>query len=137
MAVPRTEGEAIAQRLLTEPAVTALVGTRIYPSKPTQDPTEKYVVYYRTGGGDGRRLAGRHGLQNYAVRVEATAGTQAEAEAILAAVRERLAPVGDRWVDKTNGVHGCSTVGDADEQTLEDGRQVSGQTYSIWFKAQT
>jgi len=134
---PRTEGEAIAQRLLTEPAVTALVGTRVYPSKPTQDPVEKYIVYYRTGGGDGRRLAGRLGLQNYQVRVESTAGTQAEAEAILAAIIERLTPAGDRWVDKDNGVHGCSTVGDADEQTLEDGRQVSGQTFAIWFKAQS
>lgn len=134
---PLTEGEAIATRLLTEPAVTALVGTRIYPSKPTQDPAAAYLVYYRTGGGDGRRLGGRHGLQNYAVRVEATAATQGEAEAILAAVRDRLTPAGERWVDKDNGVHGCSTVGDADEQTLEDGRQVSGQTFGIWFKAQS
>lgn len=137
MARPRTEGEAIAQRLLAEPAVTSIVGNRVYPSKPTQDPSAAYVVYYRTGGGDGRRLAGRNGLQNYAVRVEAVAGSQGEAEAVLKAVRDCLTPEGAAWVDKGNGVHSCSTVGDADEQTLEDGRQVSGQTFGIWFKAQT
>ncbi len=136
MSVARTEGEAIAQRLLSDTAIVQLVGQRVAPSVPTQDPTSDYIVYYRVSGGDGRRLAGRNGLQKYDVRIECTAETQARAEAILAAVVARLTPEGERWTDPANGVQGCSTSGDADEAVLEDNRRVSGQTFSIWFKAQ-
>jgi hypothetical protein len=134
---PTTEGEAIATRLLTDIATAALVGTRIYPSKPTQEPNGDYIVYFRTAGGGGKRLKARNGLQNYSVRVEAVAETQAKAEAILKAVTNRLTPAEGTWKDSTIGVQGCYSQGDADEQTLEDGRQVSGATFGIWFKAQT
>ncbi len=137
MPAPATIGEAVAQRLLGDiGGVVALVASRVYPSKPTQEPTGNYIVYYRTAGGDGVRLGERSGLQNYTVRVEATAETQAAAESIIDAVIARLAgpPV---WVDKANGVSGCFAQGDKDEDVLEDGRQVSGQSFSVWFKPQT
>lgn len=132
----RTEGEAIATRLLADAGVTALVGNRVTPSVPTQDPTGDYVTYYRTAGGEGRTLGGRNRLQNYSVRIEAVAETQAKANAILAAVVASLTPR-DAWRDEDNGVRGCSTQGDADESVLEDNRRVAGQTFSIWFKPQT
>ena len=130
----RTEGEAIATRLLGDAAITALVSQRVFPSKPTQDPQNDYIVYYRVGGGDGRTLKGRSRLQNYQVRVEATAMTQAKAEAIMAAVRNSLTPPDETWKYPENGIEGVHSTADADEQTLEDGRQVSGQTFGVWFR---
>ena len=140
MPTPTTSSDVFAQRLLTGAGVAALVGTRVYPSKPAQDVAEDYVVYFRTGGGDAKTLGGRSGLQPSDIRVECYASTQAAAEAILKAVTTRLC--GDRaagvpgWRDRANGVHGCFAQGDSDEQVLDDGGQVSGQTFSLWFKPQ-
>lgn len=136
MSAPTTPGEAIAGRLLSgAPDVAALVGSRIFPSKPTQDAQGDYVVYFRTGGGGNTALGGRIGLQAYEMRVECYARTAGSADAILAAVVARLAGP-PAWRDRPNGVQGCFPVGDADEQVLDDGDQVSGQTFSLWFKPQ-
>ncbi len=131
---PTNPGEALASRLLAHAGVAALAGAKVYPSKPTQDPPGganpwPYLVYFRTGGGDGKNLAGRTRLQNYAMRVDCYATTQAAAEQIAAAVAAAL----DGWADRDNGVQGCFAAGDMDEQTTEDGSQVSGQTFSLWF----
>lgn len=134
MANPATPGEAIAGRLL-DPAATilaALVAGRVYPSKPTQEPTGDYVIYYRAGGGDGANLSGASRLKAHEMRVEATGTTETGAEAVLDAAVALL----DGWQDRSIGVQGCFGVGDRDESVLEDGRQVSGQTFRLWFKAQ-
>ena len=140
MAAPAKWGEALAQRLLTAATVAALVGTRVFPSKPTQETPGDYVVYFRTGGGDVKTLGSRSGLQPHDVRVECYADTQAAADAILDAVASALC--GNRaagiaaWRDKDNGVHGCFTQADGDELVTDDAqpRQVSGQTFQLWFK---
>lgn len=131
MPAPATVIEAVVQRLL-DPGVTALVGQRVFPSKPTQDSLWPYVVATKTAGGDEVRLDGPAGLQGYSVRLDCYAKTEAEAEAVLAAAAARL----DRWRDRANGVQGCFPQGDADEEVLDDGSQVSGQTFTVWFKAQ-
>lgn len=136
---PTTPGEAIGGRLLGEYGapgyaddLAALVDTRVAPSKPTQEPTGDHVSFWKAGGGDGMKLSGAVGLKQYEVRVECVSATTAGAEAILNEVVALL----DGWRDRDIGVQGCFPVGDADESTLEDGRQVSGQTFSLWFKAQ-
>lgn len=138
---PTTHGEAIAGRLLGSfgdageagalAALEALIGDRVYPSKPTQDPGGDYVVYFRTGGGDGSKLGGANGLKSGSFRVEAVGQTSDGAEAILKQVVALL----DGWSDRAIGVQGCFAEGDADEATDDDNRQVSGQTFSLWFKA--
>jgi hypothetical protein len=133
---PNTPADAIGGRLIgnygAAAGLAALIGTRAYPSKPTQEPEEDYVTFWQTGGGDGITLAGPRQLKSYDVRVEATATTQARAAAILNAV----AAVLDGWQNKGIGVQGCFAVGDADETVQDDGRQVSGQTFQLWFKPQ-
>lgn len=144
MPAPATPSEAIAQRLLTDTAIVALVDARVFPSKPTQDTVGDYIVYFRQGGGDAKTIAGRSGLQAHEMRVECYAGTQAVAEAILAAVVTRLCgrraygtePAVAVWRDRENGVHGCFAQGDSDELVTDAGEQVSGQTFSLWFKPQ-
>lgn len=128
--MPDTVGEAVATRLIGDAPVGALIGDRIYPSKPTQEPSEDYLVYFGQSGGDGVTLDGSTEYHWYEVRVEATSRTQAGAEAIMAAVRTAL----HGWRDVSQGVQGSFAQSDADEITLEDGRQVSGQTFSVRFK---
>ncbi len=130
-----TPSEAIADRLTVgADQVIALVGTRVYPAKPTQDPAGAHVVFTITAGGEGTTLGGRNGLQVYDVLVDCVANTAAAAESLLKVVIERLAgpPV---WRDRDNGIHGCFGSADHSEQVLDDGGQVSSQTFRLWFKA--
>jgi len=128
-----TPGEAIASRLLATPAVVALVGVRVTPSKPPQDAPGDYLVYYRSAGGGGMRLNGPAGLNAYSMRVDCYSETQAGAEAILTAVRSALGG----WSDRANGVQGCFAQEDADEQVIDDAGggvyQVSGQSFQLWY----
>lgn len=131
---PTTPAEAFAARLTgaEATALVALVEDRVTPGKPTQEPTGDYLTFYRSGGGDGASLGGANGLKSHEMRVEGVAQTQATAEAILDAANELL----DGWRDRDIGVQGCFAVGDRDEATQDDGRQVAGQTYSLHFKPQ-
>lgn len=141
MPAPATPSEALAQRLLTDPALIALVGKAVFPSAPPQDQPGDYVVYFRQGGGDQKTLDGPSGLQEHQMRVECYSRTQAGAEKLLAAVAARLcgnpATGAAPWRDRANGVQGCFPQGDADEQVTDDNFQVSGQTFGLWFKAQS
>ncbi len=123
-------GEALAARLLADAPLGLLIGTGLYPSKPTQEPSSDYAVYFKTGGGDGLNAGGRKTLQQYTFRVEATARTDAAAQAILKAVVDSLTT----WADRPGGVQGCFAEGDADDATLDDGRQVCGQTFRVFFQ---
>jgi hypothetical protein len=136
---PTNTSEAIGGRLLGSyggadlvEALAARVEQRVYPSKPTQGVAGDYVVYWRAGGSDGSTLAGATGLRANEVRVEAVSDTQAGAEAALDAAAALL----DGWRDRAIGVQGCFAVGDRDEAVFDDGRQVSGQTFTLHFKAQ-
>lgn len=130
MPAPSTPGEALASRLLADSGVSALVSTRVWPTKPSDLKAGlPYIVYYKTSGGDGVNLTGRNRLQQYGLRVDCYAQTEAQAEAVRVAV---LAAV-NGWIDPANGVKGCIPQGDADEQENDDATQVSGQTLSLWF----
>lgn len=126
-----TEGELIGAWLLADATVASLVETRVYPSKPTQEPDGDHLVYYRVSGGDGTTVGGADRYTWRDVRVEAVSTTQAGAEAILKAARSCLL---SKPRDLANGFQGAFARGDADEATLDDGRQVSGQTFGVRFK---
>lgn len=137
---PVNSGEALAQRLLTGEDVKALVGTRITPNKPTQGESfnvKPYLCFWKVGGGGESNLAGRTRLQSYQWRIEFHAETDEQAEKLREVVLDRLAgnprngiPV---WRDLESGVHVCKVVDDADAEVREDGSQIAGQTFSIWF----
>jgi hypothetical protein len=130
--MPGTTSEAIAGRLtdaVEATALIALVGSRVYPSKPTQDAALPHVVFWETGGDGMKTLAGRSRLQTYDVRVECYAETEAGAKAVLDEARALL----DGWRDKSVGVLGCFASEDADQATLEDATEVSGQTFRLHY----
>lgn len=139
MPAPNTPSEAIIGRLLATSGVTTLVDTRIAPVIPTQDDPEvpapvNYICVTKTSGGGGMRLGRPTLLNQYSMRVDCYAATEAEAEAILAACITALGG----WSDKPNKVNGCFPTADADEQITDDAGgsnyKVSGQTFSLWFQ---
>ena len=133
MATPANPIEAISGRLRETSALTLLIEQRSYPSKPTHDAPLPYVVFYRQSGGDGMNLNGRRQLRQHDVRVDVYAKSQEQANAVLSAVVDQL----DGWQEKPIGVQGCFAQGDADEETPGDEIQLSGQTFSLWFKPQS
>src|SRR5262245_48755639 len=130
MPVPTTPGEAIAQRLLANGSITALVNQRVYPSKPEGNPTWPFIVYFRAGGGGGHHLGGRNRTQEYTMRVEVYAEHDTQAQPIIAAVVSAL----KNWRDIPNKVHGSFATDDADEVVLDDGSQVPGQSFRLFFQ---
>ena len=126
-----TSSELITARLTNagEAAdLIALVASRVYPSKPTQDAVRPFVTWWLVSGDGQKTLSGRSRLQPYELRVEATADTEAAAVAVIQAVRSAL----DGWSSRDEGIQGCFAQEDADQQTLDDGAEVAGQTFKLW-----
>lgn len=61
---------AIYNRLSTDPNITGLVGTRIFPVIPSQDTALPYVVYFQSGAEPVMHLNGVSNLTKYELRVE-------------------------------------------------------------------
>lgn len=131
MPAPANAIDAVIGRLL-HVSVTAIAGDRVKPSKPTQDDSLPYVSVFRSSGNEGLNLGEVRRVRQNDIRCDAWARNQKEAQNLLAAIVARL----DGWADKPNGVHGCFAQGDANEQTNDDGDQISGQTFSVWFAPQ-
>lgn len=122
--------EAIAGRLLDEDEAADLIdliADRVFPSKPAQDTTLPYLVFYLTGGGGMNTVDGPSRLQPRSLRVEGYDRDEAGSAAVLDAATAVL----DGWRDRENGIQGCFAEEDADQQT--DGElEISGQTFRLW-----
>ncbi len=127
-----TPSEAIGTRLTSDTALAALVSDRIAPIKPEHDATLPYVVFTKSSGGDGANLTAARRTRQHDIRVDVYAANETDAEPVLAAVLDRL----DCWQDRSIGVQGCFAQGDADQEQMDDGNVISGQTFSLWFSPQ-
>lgn len=138
MAVPKTSGEALAKRLLTDAELKAKIGERIFPNVPDQDIDGAYLVFRQVLGGAGMLcLDGMPGLKSYTWRLDAFAATDEEAVAIMELVIDRLC--GNRkkglsvWRDLASGVQVCSPAPDADADIEGFGENTAGQSVNVLF----
>lgn len=135
--MPGTPSEAIAGCLtdaVRAADLIALVADRVYPEKPEQlTAVRPYLAWWLTGGGGGKTLGGASGLQRYDLRVEAVAATEAQAQAVLGAARDALLLPRSEWQSVNNGIQGVFASEDADQDVLDDGAEVAGQTFSLHF----
>lgn len=128
--MPATETEAITERLLVgTAAITNLVEQRVTPLKPTQEPDGDYIVLQTTSGDEGVTHSGPNTSHWAEVRIEAYAGTEARAKAIIMAVKARL----HGWQDYAEGVEGCFARGDSSTDVVDRDWVVAGQTFGIRF----
>lgn len=114
----------IYERLSEDPTLTALVGTRIFPTRPTNDTVLPFVVYQLTGGEPQYTLSGPTGLVRYEFTIDYWATTQAAAIDVGEAVASLL----NGW--RSASVQGSFLTNHADEY---DSVGFHGfQVYSIW-----
>lgn len=135
MSNPATPSEAMNERLTVDPPagdLSALIGDRAFPCKPTQEAELPYLAWWEVSGGGGTTMSGPTRLKQHEMRVEAYAATEDEAVRVLAAARLLLAG----WRDRNRGVQGCFESEDADQESLDDGVEVAGQTFRLWFAPQ-
>jgi hypothetical protein len=83
--------EALTTKLRATPAISALVGNRIYPTKAPQATTSAYIVYDMLGGEDHTAHDGFGGLRSGRISYACCAPKYGEAKAIAEAVRMALA----------------------------------------------
>ena len=96
-------GNALNALLLTDAAVEALVGKRIFPDEMPQGGTLPAVVYTEENMAKVRSLSGNSGTVYPRYQVECLAETRKQARTLAAAVRDRLedfnsAAAGGVWV---------------------------------------
>lgn len=87
---PTTIRRAIAEMLAGDPALSALVGGRIYPGGLPQDCELPAVTYVVAGTREPRNLAASTPYRSTRLRVSAWSNGEAEAEDVVEAVRARL-----------------------------------------------
>lgn len=84
-------GSTVRTIILGDPAVAALVGTRVYPKILPQSPTLPAITYQRISRVSvADHLTGAGSLGRPRVQVDAWASTDAAAETLGAAVKARL-----------------------------------------------
>lgn len=77
-------------RLTADPAVSALVDTRVYPSILPQTPTLPAVSYARISAIPTYSLAGRSSLRHATIEINAWAMTYAEVKALAEAIEDAM-----------------------------------------------
>ncbi len=115
--------QALYERMTAFAGLTALVSTRVYPSRAPQNATYPLVVYQRISGEHGEVMEGSDGLGMARVQFLAWATTYASAKAVAEQVRLALqsrvgslsglavtvveaADIPDFW-DDTSDIHGA------------------------------
>jgi len=83
------EADLIAH-LLADAGVSALVGTRIYPSLASQNAAAPYVVLRRVSTVGKRGTGGPAGLDRARIQIESYADTYGEAKSLAVAIRTAL-----------------------------------------------
>lgn len=88
---------AVRTRLVADPAVYALVGTRIYPDLLPQAPTLPALVYLRASAlPDGLTQDNRVGPEQPRIQIDAWATSRSQTDALYAAVKAALH--GNTWM---------------------------------------
>lgn len=81
---------AVANFVITDSAVTALVTQRIYPQRLPQNPEYPALVFRRVSGPQVHNLAGAAGRAVPRVQIDCYAETYTQMEALADAVKARL-----------------------------------------------
>jgi hypothetical protein len=82
--------QAVFELLSTSPAVTALVGTRIYPHLAPEGAARPYIVQARTEGDNLATLSGRGVVDRVQLAIGCVAGDAVAAQNLSLAVRDAL-----------------------------------------------
>jgi hypothetical protein len=108
--------EALPERLEAVGAVTALVGTRIYPLRAPEGATRPFVTFQRISGIREVAFGADPGLARPRFQVTAWADTYAGAKSLATAIRQAL----ERFRGTVLGVEILDCFVDNDEDLVDD-----------------
>lgn len=125
---------ALVAKLKATAAVTAVVGSRIYPQLDTQEGSSPQIVYKKLGAEPTNKLAGSGQLKAYTLQLDCYAETETAAAALGKLVRDALTPSAGAWRDTTVGVDGAFHLDSNADNDPNSGFRYHSETFLIWFK---
>lgn len=129
-----TLNEAIYRRLSNNAAVSAIVGTAIFPDQAPQDSFDPpFIVWMETDRETAMTLGGASGASHVELRFYLVGTTRAQTHLMGKAMRNALI----QWADSLSGVQSCVYLrSDEDFQqepdSSEAGRYLTTQDYAFW-----
>ena len=124
--------EGIVVRLMALPAVTALIGTRLYPNVVPEEATEPVAAYQRISNPRLNAHDGPTGWAKGRIQFTAQANTYLQAKAVAAAIAAAFD--GFRGVMGTVAVHGASAQNDQDGYNEATGRSTVRLDVLFFYK---
>lgn len=121
---------AFRSHLLADPAIVALVGTRVYPTTLPQNATLPAIVYFRVGGRTEHKpqsMMSGETTRNFTVQVQAIAANYDQADAIEEAVFSRMASLAN-----TFGARPLAETQDLYDETTK--QYITSSDYSCWYR---
>jgi hypothetical protein len=99
--------------LTTDPSLSALIGTRLYPNDAPQDPVLPFIVYYEFANPCDQAMTGQIAVNKPRVQYSIYAGSYVDAMAVADALRPALLATGELVVfedergnnEATTGMH--------------------------------
>lgn len=114
-------GIALRARLLADATVSAVISTRVYPSRLPQSPMLPSVVYHLISGADECHLGGLVGVAHARLQIDCYALTRIAASALSTKVRDALCAGSGRGTWGTVYVQGATPQGGERYQTQDRG----------------
>lgn len=121
--------EALPARLAAVGAVTALVGTRVYPLRAPQNAVRPFVVYQRISAPRVSAFGSDTGIARPRFQVTAWADTYAGAKAVATAVRQAL----QRYRGTILGVEILDCYVDTDQDLVDDEVKLFGHATDFFI----
>lgn len=104
--------EALRAQILADPAIAAVVGTRVYPRQLPQQPVLPAITYTRVDTARGHEMSGPDQLPKPRMQVTPWAADVLTATNLAALIRKRLDGTSGMWSSVEIG--SCLCVGDRD-----------------------
>lgn len=122
--------EALYVRLTGDAAVTAIVGTAVYPQAAPQNLEPPFITYARVSAERLRSFDGPSGLARPRMQVDCWAAGYRQARQLADATRRAL----DGWRSPADGVPGAMLESDRDLHEPENGLHRVSMDFFFWHE---
>jgi hypothetical protein len=126
--------------LLADSAISALVGSRMYPITPPQGQVLAHIVYHMISGQGDRHMQGRSGLSRPRIQIDCWADTPDVAISLAGEVKERIDGFKGAMAWGTNSPQNSVDVqaiffeSERDDYDADSGLYLISHDYIVWFE---
>lgn len=123
---------AISPYLLSVPAITGLVGNRIYPRKRPQGDPLPGLTWFLSGGGSLESLQGSSGLGHPTVQFSAWSKSYGQAALIREEVRKAVQGFRGLWIDLE--IRGANYVTEGEDYEEDTDVHQAWIRFEVWHR---